>query len=56
MRLALGVRLEVSEEDMGREPDPDDPNAPAFAVLHWLGWLQETMVEKLDPYSEGTDS
>ena len=50
IRLALGVRLEVSEEDMGQELDPDDPNAPAMAVLHWLGWLQETMVEKLDPF------
>ena len=53
IRLALGVRLEVSEEDMGREPDPDDPNALAMAVLHWLGWLQEMMVEKL---SEGTET
>lgn len=50
IRLALGVRLEVSEEDMGREPDPDDPKAPGLAVLHWLGWLQETMVENLDPF------
>ncbi|MDQ3620837.1 MAG: DUF2017 domain-containing protein [Actinomycetota bacterium] len=54
IRLALGVRLEVSEEDMGREPDPDDPNAPAMAVLHWLGWLQEIMVENLDPFIERT--
>ena len=56
IRLAIGVRLEVSEDDMSREPDPDDPDGLALVVLHWLGWLQETMVENLDPFSERTDS
>lgn len=56
IRLAIGVRLDVSEEDMGREPDPADPDGLALVVLHWLGWLQETMVENLDPFSERTDS
>jgi hypothetical protein len=56
IRLAIGVRLDVSEEDMGREPDPADPDGLALVVLHWLGWLQETMVENLDPFSERTDT
>jgi len=56
IRLAIGIRLDVSEDDMGREPDPDDPDGLALLVLHWLGWLQETMVENLDPFSERTDT
>ena len=56
IRLAIGVRLDISEEDLGREPDPADPDGPALMVLHWLGWLQESMVENLDPFSERTDS
>ena len=56
IRLAIGVRLDVSEEVMGREPDPADPDGLALVVLHWLGWLQETMVENLDPFSERTDT
>lgn len=41
LRLALGTRLEVDEEIMSTEVDPDDPNARSIAVLHWLGWIQE---------------
>ena len=56
IRLALGVRLGATEDHMVREPDPDDPDGPAMAVLHWLGWLQEMMVENLDPFSERSGS
>lgn len=45
LRLAIGTRLEVTEEVMAGDVDPSDPNAPALSVLHWLGWLQESMVE-----------
>jgi hypothetical protein len=45
MRLALGTRLEVDEEKMSAELDPDDPDGPALAILHWLGWLQGSMLE-----------
>ena len=47
MRLAIGARLEVTEEMMGAELAPDDPHAPTLAVLHWLGWLQESMLQTL---------
>jgi hypothetical protein len=42
MRLVLGTRLDVSEEDV--EIDPDDPEAPARVVYHYLGWLLEDIV------------
>lgn len=45
LRLALGVRLDVTEEKMSVELDPNDPEATGMSVLHWLGWLQEMMLE-----------
>ncbi len=47
VRLVLGTRLDVSE-DMD-EPPPDDPNAGAYALYYYLGWLQEQVVAALDP-------
>lgn len=44
LRLAIGVRLDVDEERMGAEIDPDDPDAQALVILHWLGWLQESLL------------
>lgn len=48
VRLAIGTRLEVDETKMEKEFDPADPEAPALSVLHWLGWLQGTMLEELN--------
>jgi Domain of unknown function (DUF2017) len=47
LRLAIGTRLSVTEETMDKEPDPDDPDGAAKAVLHWLGWLQEMTLAEL---------
>ena len=47
MRLAIGTRLEVTEEMMGADPDPDDPEGAALSVLHWLGWLQESILAEI---------
>lgn len=47
LRLAIGTRLEVTEETMSQEVDPDDPDAPAYSILHWLGWLQESILEEV---------
>jgi hypothetical protein len=41
LRLAIGTRLDVDEDTMAAELDPDHPDARSFAVLHWLGWIQE---------------
>jgi Domain of unknown function (DUF2017) len=46
-RLAIGTRLDVTEETMDTEPREDDPDAPAYAVLHYLGWLQEITIRGL---------
>ncbi|MBW3594046.1 MAG: DUF2017 domain-containing protein [Actinobacteria bacterium] len=48
LRLAIGVRLDVTEETMSAEIDPDDPNAGALSVLHWLGWVQGSILERIE--------
>ncbi len=42
IRLLLGTRLDVSEDD---EFDPEAPDAPTRALLAWLGLLLEEAVE-----------
>lgn len=47
LRLVLGTNLDVSE---GLEPvNPDDPRAPGLALYGYLSWLQEQVVEALEP-------
>ena len=45
LRLVLGTRLEVGED----LPllDHDDPDAPAYAVYEYLGWLMEQAVRAM---------
>jgi hypothetical protein len=47
LRLAIGTRLDVDAEMMSIELDPDDPDAPALAVLHWLGWVQGAILDEM---------
>ncbi|MFN2525783.1 MAG: DUF2017 family protein [Actinomycetota bacterium] len=49
LRLSVGTRLDVTEEKMSAEIDPLDPDAVAYDVLNWLGWIQELMLRYLDP-------
>ncbi|MGW3658223.1 DUF2017 domain-containing protein [Streptomyces sp. NPDC005151] len=54
LRLTIGARLEVSDEDEGGEGSlyrlPDsDPRKPMVMAYLWLGALQETLVETLMP-------
>lgn len=44
LRLAIGTRLDVDEETMASDLDPDSPDAAALSVLHWLGWVQESVL------------
>jgi hypothetical protein len=47
LRLVLGTRLDVTEETMLAELDPNDPNAHQLAVYAYLSWLQESLVAAL---------
>ena len=48
LRLTIGTRLEVSEDDdeLYRLPN-DDPRKPLVMAYLWLGGLQESLVESL---------
>ena len=47
LRLVLGERLGITEETAEREVAEDDPNAPALATFHYLGWLVSELVDAL---------
>ncbi len=47
LRLAIGTRNDVTEEKMSEDVDPEDPQSAGILVLHWLGWLQESLLEVL---------
>jgi hypothetical protein len=46
-RLALGTRLEVTEDLDLSGLDPDDPDTAPYAVYWWLGVLEERLVDVL---------
>jgi hypothetical protein len=48
LRLAMGVRMGVTDETFDAFPDPSDPAQWPLAVLHYLGSLQESLVAALD--------
>ncbi len=49
VRLAIGTRLDVTEEKMAADIDPESREGPAYSVLHWLGWMQEMLLAAVDP-------
>jgi len=49
LRLVLGTRLEVTEETGDQDPPDDEDRAHALQVYGWLGWLQESLLDCLDP-------
>jgi Domain of unknown function (DUF2017) len=46
-RLALGTRLEITEDLDYDDIDPDDPRAPGFAAYGYLTYLQGQLIELL---------
>jgi Domain of unknown function (DUF2017) len=46
LRLALGVRLDITE-DFDGEVDDTDPRAPGLRLLSYLGWLEEQLLDAL---------
>ena len=46
-RLALGTRLQVTEDMDLAGLDPDDPDTAPFAVYWWLGVTEERLIDVL---------
>lgn len=44
-RLVLGTRLDADEEPV--DIDPDDPQAPEYALYDFLGWILDQTVDAL---------
>ena len=49
LRLALATRLGVEEDDeeYWESLPEDDPRTQAHDIYHWVGYLQETLVDAL---------
>jgi hypothetical protein len=45
LRLAVGTKLDVTEDSYAREIDPRDPQAYELSVFAYLSWLQDAAVE-----------
>ncbi|MGC5161102.1 DUF2017 domain-containing protein [Rhodococcus sp. DT1] len=48
VRLALGATLDI-DDDTPEVLDDDDPRAPHLDVYHWLTWVQDSLVQALQP-------
>lgn len=46
IRLALGTRLEITENFESHNVDDDDPRSALFDLYGWLTWMQETLIAK----------
>lgn len=44
IRLVLGVRLDITEDDRPRRLSARDPRRPMLAAYDWLTWLQDAVV------------
>jgi hypothetical protein len=51
MRLVLGTRWDVTEQLDYGDLDPNEPRGRQLAVYGYLSWLQEQLVEALQPTS-----
>jgi Domain of unknown function (DUF2017) len=47
LRLILGTRLGVTDERQNEEVPDEDPRAQAYALYHYLGFLEEQIVGAL---------
>jgi hypothetical protein len=47
LRLAIGTTLGVTEETMSQDLDLDQSTNQPLLVLHWLGWVQESILREI---------
>ena len=44
IRLALGTRLGIQDEEAPEQVPDDDPRAVVLEIYHWMSYLQESLV------------
>jgi hypothetical protein len=44
MRLVLGAKLDIQDEDWSLDFDPSAPGSQELALLHYLSWLEEELL------------
>lgn len=49
LRLTIGAELDIREETWSKHFDPKSPAAEEMALLHYLSWLEELLLEAHDP-------
>jgi hypothetical protein len=47
IRLVLGVRLDIKDDDRPRKLKSSDPRRPMLAAYDWLTWLQDAVLQGL---------
>ena len=47
LRLVVGTRLGIDEDDHAIEVDPDDPAAPLWSIYHFGTWVQHSVIAAL---------
>ncbi|MGH2772051.1 MAG: DUF2017 family protein [Actinomycetota bacterium] len=47
LRLIIGVRHDVTEETMDMQLDPSDPDHHDLLLMHYIGGLQESLVQAI---------
>ena len=53
LRLIIGVRHEVTEETMDMQLDPSDPAHHDLLLMHYIGGLQESLVQAIPQPGDG---
>ncbi len=47
LRLVVGTRLGIEDDDTPRNVDEDDPDAPLWSIYDFTTWLQHSVVDAL---------
>jgi hypothetical protein len=48
LRVVVGTRLDITDEEDDPEVGPDDPTAPLWAIYHYTGVLQYAIIRALE--------
>lgn len=47
LRVVVGTKLDITDEEYDPDLDPDDPEAPLWAIYHFTGVLEHAIIAAL---------